>query len=1296
MLRQRWLLRTLNGVILLLVGWLLAAAAYVSLGRMLVPTVENYQQELVAQVEELTGRHIELRSLQGQMQGAQPVLTLRGLRVHESLQPDSEVLFDLDDVTARLNVWRSLWLRRPVMDALQIRGLALSLSEDEQGQWHLQGVGERTRRLGALEQAVNTLREQRRITLLDTRIEVSPFGEPRWQFEHGDMTLLNGDGWHRLDGHLSLPAGERLRWQVSALMPGDQLSDASLGFFVELPASDWSRWLPHDWLERSHLRELTAGGRFWGSWQDGRLQRLQGTLIAPQIRLHNGEREPVLHDLFSRFEYLDASDGRQLHVQDLSLHMGENVWPTTNVLLRQGEQPGQWSLALDRLRLDRLREWVELLAPDQPVAELLAELAPEGTVRQLQVGGIDTSGQLDGLHLAARLDAVGVAAFRNAPAVSGISGTVHGTPAQGELRIDAGPWSMQLPNLFPERWQYRRAQGLLNWRWSREQGLQLDSPGLSVSGDDGQADASLALHLPPSGQTPTMDLRVALHDSQAPVHRAYLPVRSQGFSPALATWMAASGIQGQVPLAIFEYRGSLLKGASAEERDIGLFARLRQGELVFQSGWPPLTEVDAELLLRGGLLDIRATHARLLDAQADGARVYGQLMNQDGPLQLHVESAFSGSVGDALKLMQDSPLAELTGNPLAGWSGEGQVNGDLALAIPLRRSGESAAQLQADIDFQLDGARVDIPQLQAPLEQLRGRFNFTRGTGLRADDLSARFLGAAVEGSLTPRGERAQRLALSGQHSVEQLAAWPLLKALPAGLAGGSLRWQAQVDIAAGQQQLQLRSDLAGLALTLPAPFGKSAQDTRATQLDLQLSGGQQRWHLQADDGLDARLRTGGGELAGDIRYASGAAQTPTQPGLAVQARVPTLDWNTWHSWLDQLSAASQTGAGSVAKPGPADMPLRELEVRAAEFTGFGLSLDDAWARVQQGQQQWLIDIEQAEVAGQVRVPRERGDPLTLDLQRLNLPRSEASRNRPPLGQAAASTPSEPQDPLADFRPSSLPALDVSIDQLSWGEQPVGAVSFMLRPDATGAHLPELNVDLRGLRMTGSMDWREQPAHTVFEGSLEADDIGQVLTNWEYAPTITSDSFVTNAALNWPGSPAAFSLRTSSGTLGIAARDGMLQSGEGSAEALRVFGLLNFNALTRRLRLDFSDLFSKGTAYDSLDAGLYVENGVLHSEEPVVLDGPGVKMQMEGKLNLRSNQVDMGLLVTLPVTNNLPLAAIIAGAPQIGGVLFLADKILGDKVARFASVKYRVSGDWQKPDVDFDRAFDDKAALEED
>ncbi|WVM87719.1 hypothetical protein UMZ34_14560 [Halopseudomonas pachastrellae] len=43
----------------------------------------------------------------------------------------------------------------------------------------------------------------------------------------------------------------------------------------------------------------------------------------------------------------------------------------------------------------------------------------------------------------------------------------------------------------------------------------------------------------------------------------------------------------------------------------------------------------------------------------------------------------------------------------------------------------------------------------------------------------------------------------------------------------------------------------------------------------------------------------------------------------------------------------------------------------------------------------------------------------------------------------------------------------MNIDQLSWGADPIGAARFTLRPDATGAHLPELDVDLRGFAYQG-------------------------------------------------------------------------------------------------------------------------------------------------------------------------------------------------------------------------------------
>jgi hypothetical protein len=52
------------------------------------------------------------------------------------------------------------------------------------------------------------------------------------------------------------------------------------------------------------------------------------------------------------------------------------------------------------------------------------------------------------------------------------------------------------------------------------------------------------------------------------------------------------------------------------------------------------------------------------------------------------------------------------------------------------------------------------------------------------------------------------------------------------------------------------------------------------------------------------------------------------------------------------------------------------------------------------------------------------------------------------------------------------------------------------------------------------------------------------------------------------------------------------------------------------------------------------------------------------------------------------LPRLIVGAPAVGGALFLIDKLIGDRVARFASVKYTVKGPWKEPKITFDKPFD--------
>lgn len=1283
---QRWLRRFLDGLILLLVGWLLLAAAYVSLGRQFVPAVADYQAELVAWVERETGRAIELQGLQGEMQGTQPVLTLHGLRMHEAAERDSPVLLDLQHVTARIDVFASLWHRQPVMDALQLEGLALEVIEDADGDWRLSGLGQSAPEVNGLDRALQRLFEQRRITLLDTRIRISPWAQPDWVFTEGDLTLLNRGQWHRLDARMRLPDAQMVSLQLEGSLPDRDWRQAEMQFFADLPASDWSHWLPAELLQRARIQHVVAGGQLWGHWQQTRLQQLNGQLTAPVVELDLPREAPAIQDLQLQFELQLEDDQQRLDIEQLSLSVGEDAWPATRLQLNRSPADGQWQARADQLPLALLGAWLPGALPDEQAAEVLTVLAPQGTLRDVLVQGGSLAGFAD-WSLQARLDRVAVEAWDGVPAFAGISGVVSGTPSAGELRVDTHDWSMHLPKLFPNRWHYDALVGAMSWSWSEQQGLRLAVPGAAVSGSEGVGAATLQLHVPPPGGTPTMDLRVALRDSRAEYHGNYLPTLSPAMEPALTEWLQESQLSGAVPLAIFAYQGSLLKAATSEERLISLYGRLEQGSLNFQPGWPVLDQVSGSLYLHNADLDINQAQARLLQTQLDDTRVtLGRLA--DDTLELQIGGRFSGPLGDGLQLLQDTPLTQLTGDPLHGWSGSGELQGALQLGIPLGGGHQPRVQLQ----LQARAERLDIPPLQAPLRDLDGLFRYEHGTGLTSEAITLRFLEQPVKASIDLQGDN-QRLRLSGTHGIDNLRSWPLLAALPPQLAQGSASWNAELLLGDDLRRLQVQSDLRGVRLDLPGPLAKAADASLPSRLQLDM-GEPSRWQFQLGDDLRGLLLERGGELSGDIRYRRGLAQPSATRGIDVSARFDEFDWQQWQQWFASGVLSTETLTGESGPPGSGQQAplqsLNQVQVQAGHFTGFGLDLRDLSVTARPDAAGWELISEHPDLLGRIHLPSAADAPISLHLQRLGFARSPEL----PSDSDGLIEPLVPEDPLRGIAPTSVPAMQVNIEQLYWGEDLVGATRFELQPDAAGLDIRDIELALRGgLQLSGGMHWSAE--RTRIDGSLAAADIGRVLSAWRYAPTVTSKSFQAQVGLDWPGSPAWFALKRSSGSLAVQAEDGMLQSGESGAEALRVFGLLNFNALTRRLRLDFSDLFGKGTAYDTFSGEVAMTNGLMQTMTPLVMDGPSAKLQLDGTLDLPADRVDMGLLVTLPVTNNLPLAAIIAGAPHIGGVLFLVDRILGDRVARFASVKYRISGDWKQPSVDFDRAFDDKAALED-
>src|SRR5690606_5048349 len=225
-------------------------------------------------------------------------------------------------------------------------------------------------------------------------------------------------------------------------------------------------------------------------------------------------------------------------------------------------------------------------------------------------------------------------------------------------------------------------------------------------------------------------------------------------------------------------------------------------------------------------------------------------------------------------------------------------------------------------------------------------------------------------------------------------------------------------------------------------------------------------------------------------------------------------------------------------------------------------------------------------------------------------------------------------------------------------------------------------------------DSREQ---TRFVGQLSAENMADVLQQWGVTDFIESQTARYQVDLTWPGAPQHFSIAELKGDVELSLQNGRFKrnSGTGSEGLLRLFGLVNFDTLARRLRLDFSDLYKSGLAYDQLQGKVTFDNGKLSFTEPLQVDSPSSRLQMVGSIHLLDETIDTRLIATLPVAGNLTfLAALATGLPAAAGV-YVISKIFQKQVDQATSISYRIRGSWDEPEIKFDRLFESESSLRE-
>ncbi len=1245
---------------------LVLMALFVSLGRELTPLVAEYRADVEDKASDALGMPLQIGKLEGNWSGLAPVLL-----AHDVMVGEGSNALRLDQVRAVPDLWASLLAREVRIAHLELNGLKISLKEGEDGHWALEGLPVQQDQPLNPEQLLNRMQRVQQLSVLDSQITLQPLGESPLTLTYVGLNLKTGPSRQRLDARLTLPDGQPVAMSLRTRLRAAQWKDGEADAYLSLPQSDWSKWLPERLTQQWNFSEIKAGGEFWMNWSKGTVQRAAIRLNAPQLKGAYAERKPIqINNLALNGYFQRSSTGVLVTLDSLAMSLGDSRWESKLQFQQTAatdKAPELLHLQADRLDLTPLTPLLNALGPlPEGVATAVERLKVTGVLRNVLIDFRPAATDDSKFSFAANLDKVGFDAYRGAPAVRNVSGSISGDLGQGELRMDSKDFSLHLDPIFAKPWQYIQANARLTWKLDKE-AFTLIAPYLKVLGEEGKiaGDFLIRLHFD-RAQEDYMDLRVGLVDGDGRYTAKYLPTV---LSPGLDEWLRTAILKGAVDEGFFQYQGSLNHGAAETARSISLFFKVHDAELAFQPGWPHVNKVSGDVFIEDSGVRILASEGQLLDTQVRDVYVNIPRVPAGQSTHLFLDGAFAGGLGDGLKILQQAPIG--TAETFAGWEGEGDLQGKLKLDIPLVK-GEQPKIL---VDFKTAKARLKLSEPTLELTQLKGDFRFDSTKGLSGQKITARAFDKPVTAQIFAEGSPGKlntRVAATSEVEVKKLTEWlNVTQPLP---VTGTIPYQLQLNLDGADSQLMVSSNLKGVAVDLPAPFGMAADVGRDTVFRMTLQGPERRYWATYGELASFTFAAPTGNFAdgrGELFLGGGSAVLPGAKGLRVRGVLSELDVAPWQDLVTKY--AGQDPGGS------AKQLLSGADLKVGKLTGFGTTLDQASVQLTRKPTAWALQLDSQQAKGSVGIPDAKAAPIAVNLQYVRLPA------RDPTALADENSP----DPLATVDPTKIPALDVTINQLFQGPDLVGGWHLKVRPTDKGVAFNALDLGLKGILLRGSGGWEGVPGNSSswYKGRVSGKNLADVLKGWGFAPSVTSEEFHMDVDGRWPGSPAWLATKRFSGSLDASLNKGQFIEVEGGAQALRVFGLLNFNSIGRRLRLDFSDLFGKGLSYDRVKGLLVASNGVYVTREPILLTGPSSNVELNGTLDLVGDQIDAKLLVTLPVTNNLPIAALIVGAPAVGGALFLIDKLIGDRVARYASVKYTVKGPWKDPKITFDKPF---------
>ncbi|HKE94552.1 MAG TPA: DUF3971 domain-containing protein, partial [Povalibacter sp.] len=675
-----------------------------------------------------------------------------------------------------------------------------------------------------------------------------------------------------------------------------------------------------------------------------------------------------------------TGDAWAAKISGLDLSRKSSPWRARQIEVKWLAGPaGAFSLdlAADRLVLENLWPLLAYLPESESLARLRAMQA-RGTVDNLTLNVVRAAEATPTYAIKADVDKAGFNPVLNAPGVSGITAHIEGTDARGALRIDSRDVSFTLPRMF--RWPLaaQSLQGVLDWQHSAL-GWQINSERLQVAGEDGKGQVNIGVTVPADKSSPVLDLTGQAQDLNAAATAKYLPANK--LTPKTLAWLDAAFPSGRVAKADVTLHGPIRSFPFRRgEGEFVIRGEVENTTFNYQAGWAPAQQVTATVLFRNQgmkVLNGTATVGGLHVAQVSGDFADFKAGN------MSVKAHAAGDLGDALTLLQTSPIGDDLGEQFQSLRGQGETASDVELKLPLRH----IADRRIVVTTHLTDATVRASGFDAPVTSLNGFLTVQQALPDTAK-LQGQWLGGPVNVSIEPvtATQPAALLTATGHMTAAQLS--PLLHLPASAKISGATDWQLTTRLEKGREnattgrsprKFTIDSDLAGLGIALPYPVGKTEDEQRTLRVEIEYDGDSTMLTRAALGDVHALVRLqnrkdGWQFDRGGVRPDGIAAALPPHPGLGIEGALDRLNLD---DWLALRNTAS--GGGSMSDY------LQAVNLRVAKLQIFGFEFPDVRGVLRAAGPAWQVNVAGPNAEGELTIPSSFSgtQPLALRLDRL-------------------------------------------------------------------------------------------------------------------------------------------------------------------------------------------------------------------------------------------------------------------------------------------------------------------------